>query len=98
MLAPAPQVLEDVLLLATRLLQRVRQDRQAVEGSFLIDGFRKLLHGRGEASGVKCNGAERVANNLSKQSCLRCLLLSCRQVSLFLSFHFFIYNVPGGTR
>jgi hypothetical protein len=58
MLPAAPQVAQDVLLVAPGVLKCVSKDGQPIECPLLVDRFGKLLDGRREPRGVKGDGAK----------------------------------------
>jgi hypothetical protein len=66
----ASKVVHDVLVVATSLLNRVRQDREPVELAVSVHSGGECHDGWGEPKSIEAYGAKRVAKNLSKHGSL----------------------------
>jgi len=71
MLAAAPAVAQDVRIGAACIFEGICQNRQAVEGTFVVNGICKASDSAGTPGGIEEDGMEGVAEDIAEQLRLR---------------------------
>ncbi len=66
MLIGLTAVVQDVLILATRIHQRIGKDRHSVKGTVLVDAFGQGKNGGRKPSGVEGDGTKEIAEDVSE--------------------------------
>ena len=70
----ASAMTDDLLVLATRVHQRVGKDWHSLEGFVLVDAASHVDDVGGSPAGVECDGAEGVAEDVAEKLALNDLL------------------------
>jgi hypothetical protein len=71
-------VIEQIGVRAARIIQRVGQDREPVEGAVVVDPAGEGDNGLGPPGRIECGRAERVADDVAEEVGLNNPFLGCK--------------------